>query len=121
MLGTDVGRDGIELVVGCMDVEAEVGPVVTIGDRVGRFVDGIDVVGVLVVCMGFDGASDDRFVGFVVGCGERFVGFADETIVGGCVGRAVVAIDVETIVGIVVAGTGVDGDCETPGLCVGGG
>ena len=32
-----------------------------------------------------------------------------------------VAIDVETIVGIVVAGTGVDGDCDTPGLCVGGG
>ena len=79
MLGTDVGRDGIELVVGCMDVEAEVGPVVTIGDRVGCFVDGIDVVGLLVVCIGFDGASDDRFVGFVVGCGERGEGPAVET------------------------------------------
>ena len=54
LLGTDVGRDDIELVVGCMDVHLGVGSVVTIGDRVGRFVDGIDVVGVLVVCMVFD-------------------------------------------------------------------
>ena len=44
-----------------------------------------------------------------------------ETIVDGCVGRALVAIDVKTVVGKVVAGTIVDGGCDFAGLRVGGG
>ena len=79
LLGTDVGRDGSELVLGCMEVHTGLWLVVTIRDRGGLFVDVIVCVGLLVVCMGLDGASDDRFVGFVVGCGERVEGPAVET------------------------------------------
>ena len=40
---------------------------------------------------------------------------------GSCVGVVEVAIDVDAIVGILVAGTNVDGDCDFAGLCVDGG
>ena len=48
--GTVVGRGDIELlVVGCTEVKTDVGgPVLTVGDGLGRFVDGIDDVGLLV-------------------------------------------------------------------------
>ena len=41
-----------------------------------------------------------------------------EAIVDGCVGRAVVAIDVKTVVGKLVAGT-IVGGCDFAGLWVG--
>ena len=43
--GLGVGRGDIELVVGCIDVNMEVGLAVTSEGGVGRFVDGIDVGG----------------------------------------------------------------------------